>query len=262
MQHFIHYLPRRITMRIPRNGDDPLFATDQKPSAGFLRPEFHTSRRKTGPAQTVKPGDTIWLVSQIFSPWGLLPPGIDARIDVERIEKHSDGTVRFVAAATSTWLPLADATVVLAELNLTNATGLVGDKIWRDLNGAIGHSLQSMRRLASAESLSKWAADLQPMHTTHFISYRICDGTEAAYLKVRELLKEGKAVFWDRWSLPRRLAERREVVDDDALNGHIMENLRQAKVVWGIESPKYSTINSYSAKERFEAIRLGTYRKA
>lgn len=260
-KHFIHYLPRRITTHIPQNGNNPWFAIGQNPAAGFSRPQFHTSRRKTGPTQEVRPGDTIWLASQIFSPWGALPPGIDARFDVERIEKHSDGILRFVAAATSTWLPLADATIVLATLESTNATGHVG-RIWSDPNGSIGHSLQSMRCLASAEPLRAWTAHLNPMHAANFISYRICDGTRAAYIKVKELLKNGEVVFWDRWSLPRRLAERREVVDDSALNSYLMENLHQSKVVWGIESPKYSAINSYSVKEQSEAIRLGTYRAA
>jgi hypothetical protein len=116
-----------------------------------------------------------------------------------------------------------------------------------------------MRRLVSAESLQAWTGELNPEHA-HFISYRICDGTHSAFLKVRNLLGKGEVVFWDRWCLPRRLAERREVVDNKALDDYLMEHLRQSKVVWGIESEKYSANGSYSAKERTEAIRLGTYR--
>lgn len=257
-QHFIHYLPRKITMRFPRNPDDPWFAAVQKPSDAFSAPLFHTSRRKSGPTQAVIPGDTIWLVSQIFSPWGVLPPGIDARFDVERIEKQSDGQMRFVAAPTSSWFPLADATTVLATLETTNAAEQVC-KIRKSPKALIGQSLQSMRRLVTAEPLQVWIEHLSVERTTHFISYRICDGTAAAYSKVRDLLDDGEVVFWDRWSLPRRLAERREVVDDSKLDSHLMENLRRAKVVWGIESQKYSALNSYSAKEKTEAIRLGTY---
>lgn len=259
-QHFIHYLPRKIVTRFPRKPTDPWFSEAQNFGDGFSHPKFHTSRRATGPTRAVRPGDTIWLVAQVYSPWGVLPPGIDACIDVERIEERNGGALRFVAATTSSWFPLADATAVLATLESTDASGLVA-KVRNNPDMPIGHSLQSMRRLASAESLQAWSKELNPKQT-HFISYRICDGTFAAFLKVRELLGQDEAIFWDRWCLPRRLAERREVVDDSALDEHLMEHLRQSKVVWGIESQEYSADGSYSAKERAEAIRLGTYQSA
>jgi hypothetical protein len=65
--------------------------------------------------------------------------------------------------------------------------------------------------------------------------------------------------FLDRWSLPRRLAERREIVADPALDEHLMKKLEKSAYVWGIESEKYSVADSYSAKERFRAMELGTY---
>jgi hypothetical protein len=256
-QHFIHYLPRRIVTRYPQHLDSPWFADVQSLNAGFSRPMFHTSRRKSGPTSKVKPGDTIWLVSQIFSPWGMLPPALDARFDVDKIEKRENGTHRFVAAKTSSWFPLADASALVATLKTRNAEGMIR-KLQTNPNLPIGQYLQSMRLLASADLLQAWSQKLTPS-SSNFISYRICDGTLSAYLTIKELLAAGEAIFWDRWCLPRRLAERRELVDDEALNAYLMDQLRQSKVVWGIESKKYSAINSYSAKEKIEAIRLGKY---
>lgn len=257
-QHFIHYLPRKIVTRFPRDPADPWFSEVQGLDGGFSRPSFHGSRRSTGPTRAVKPGDTIWLVAQIFSPWGALPPGIDARIDVEHIEEQSDGTLRFIAAAASSWFHLADATGVLATLQSIDATGVV-TKLRSRPGIPVGQYLQSMRRLVTAESLEEWTNKLKGTHA-HFISYRICDGTHAAFLKVGELLGQGEPVFWDRWCLPRRLAERREVVDDKALDEHLMAHLRKSKLVWGIESAKYAASGSYAEKEQTEATRLGTYR--
>ena len=248
-QHFIHYLPRRLVMRFPKKRESPWFAGLPAPGEGFSRPMFHTSQRKTGPTRIVRPGDTIWIMSQVFSPWGsFLPPGLDARIDVEQVEERNDGALRFVSADTSSWFPLADVTALLLE-----------NKVISNPAMPIGHSLQSMRLLASSESIQAWSQELATKRA-NFVSYRISDGTRSAFEKVKELLAQGEVVFWDRWCLPRRLAERREVVDDHALDEHLMMQLRQSKEVWGIESTHYSAEGSYSAKERAAAIELGIYR--
>ena len=256
-QHFIHYLPRRIVMRFPREPNNPWFAEFQRRDDGFMYPKYHTSRRGTGPTRVVKSGDTIWIISQISSPWGVLPPALDARIDVERIEEDDDGKLKFVAATTSAWFPLADISELLATLETQTAKGSVV-KVWNKTHQPVGRSLQSMRMLASSDSLQAWSQKLKS-ESHDFISYRISDGTLCAFMKVRELLGQGKVIFWDRWGLPRRLAERREVVEDTALDDHLMNQLRKSKVVWGIESNKYSVEGCYAAKEKLEAVRLGKY---
>src|SRR3989337_1472456 len=89
-----------------------------------------------------------------------------------------------------------------------------------------------------------------------FISYRLIDGTRLACEKAFQLVKEGRAVFWDRWSLPRRLAERREFLNDETLDSHLQRVMSQCRIVWGIRTAKYGDPDSYSARELGEAQRL------
>jgi hypothetical protein len=167
------------------------------------------------------------------------------------------------AASSSEWFPLADVSDKLKKLR-TLAKG--SDKgsapvdLWADPAKPFGQSLQSMRLLESADLLRSSSDTLAKM-PVHFISYRIRDGSRGAFNKTRELFLSGDSVsvFWDRWSLLRRLAERRELVDDRVLNRFLMLRLRESERVWGIESLEYSARGSYSKKERKAAKRLKTY---
>jgi len=102
----------------------------------------------------------------------------------------------------------------------------------------VGHYLQRMRKLESADPLIAWEKDVMS-RPLNFVSYRICDGTEKAFHMTCKLLHREEAVFWDRGCLPRRLAERRERVDDHALDNHLMAPFAKFKRVWGVESPQY-----------------------
>lgn len=257
-RHFIHYVPRRILLRFPQRQDDPWFAKIQGLKDGFTRPMFHTTRRKSGPATQIARGDTVWIVSQMFSPWGALPPALDSRIDVARVVKRVGGGRTFIADRSSCWLPMADAMHVFKSLRTTSADGHTV-KLLKNLDKPIGQSLQSLRLLKSGAPLVRWSGKLKKAKLD-FISYRIRDGTQAAFETARKLLSKGEAVFWDRWSLPRRLAERREVVSDEALDAYLMKVLRASKQVWGIESEAYFAEGSYSAKEHAAASLLGKYR--
>ena len=74
------------------------------------------------------------------------------------------------------------------------------------------------------------------------------------------LAKQGARVFLDRWCLPRRLAERREAVGDASLDNTLLESIREAEGVWGVESPLYAAPGSYTARERDLARSLNKYR--
>lgn len=258
-QHFIHYLPRRVVAKLPTQPSAPWFAEARALATGFARPTYHVTRSQHGPTASVRPGDVIWIVSQLASPWGTLPPAIDARINVGRVEISADGRRRFTAARSSAWFPLYDATRLIAELETIDAS----DKRTRlrpDPAIPIGQVLQSMRKLADATPLIR---NLEKLATNplNFISYRISDGTFDAFRKAAQLMRQGQSVYWDRWCLPRRLAERRELVSIPALNRHLMTKLKNSQIVWGIESPLYAEPTSYSAKERTRAIALGTYKR-
>lgn len=257
-QDFIHYLPRQVVLRFPKKASDPWFHHYQRRHDGFERPTRHSTRRETGMAAVVQPGDRIWIVSQIFSPWGDLPPGIDACLVVASVQRRRGGGFHFMAAPSSRWFPLRDAQSLLAGLLTVNSAG---DKrmLWADTRKPIGHSLQSMRRLDSAQALLDWERRSKPL-PLDFVSYRIADGTALAFKTVRKLLRRGKKVYWDRWCLPRRLAERRERVSHGELDAHLMRMLRSAAVVWGIESPLYADPKSYAQRECALAQKRGAYK--
>jgi hypothetical protein len=256
-RHFIHYQPRRIVLRFPRNPQHPWFVEARNTAAGFARPAFHVTTRSDGAAAEIAAGDTIWLVSQLYSPWGCLPPALDARIDVKRVTPRKTGGWLYAAAASSRWFPLKDATPLLKSLRSQTKRGAV-NRLWRNTKKPIGHALQSPRMLATSNAIEAWEQQLAaaPMH---FISYRICDGTRMAFEQAAQLVARKHAVFWDRWCLPRRLAERRERVSDPALERHVMHELKRSAKVWGIQSATYGADDSYSARERDRALALGIF---
>lgn len=255
---FIHYLPRRVVLRVPESAADPWFRRFLRRQDGFEQPVRHSTRQQTGAAVLAKGGDCIWIVSQVFSPWGALPPGIDACIEVASRQRRSGGGFHYSAGPGSRWFPLMDATALLSQLVSVDERHRHAP-LWADPQRPVGHSLQSMRRLDDAHALLDWEASLaaKPLH---FVSYRIADGTKRAFEQVGALLRQGEKVFWDRWGLPRRLAERRERVDDRALDEHLMRQLASAQVVWGIETPGYFDPAAYAARECALARQRGTYR--
>lgn len=227
----------------------------------FERPQYHITRATDGPAAEVQAGDTIWLVGQLFSPWGNLPPAIDARIEVAEVIKRYDGKgYRYTAGDDSRWFPLADASRVLRCKSLETVT-VTGKKqpLWASWqHKPIGHSLQRMRRLSSGHLLNRWEKVLD-RRSVGFISYRLCDGTCAAFRVVRSKIHSGEPMFWDRWSLPRRIAEGREFVNDEKLEAFLREQIGSATTVCGICSPLYSEVGSYSRREKEYAESLGKY---
>jgi hypothetical protein len=115
-----------------------------------------------------------------------------------------------------------------------------------------------MRRLSSGDRFLVWESELN-QRGFEFVSYRLCDGTPGAFTKVKCIVEAGRSVFWDRWSLPRRLAERREYLSDKALEAYIHKQLRRAAIVWGVASPLYGETDSYSAREMTLAKKLGIF---
>lgn len=175
MRHFVHYIKRKL-VDAGKNIDSGvlLYAEHQPEDQGFETPAYHSVPLNSGVASRVDTGDTIWLFSQLSSPWGKLPPSLD---------------------------------------------GMKPD----------------------------------------FISYRMIDGTKSAFERAILLLEKNRAVFWDRWSLPRRLAERNESVGPEALDARIDAMIRSSRSVWGVSSEKYGAKGSYSKLEKDLSENVGNF---
>jgi len=117
-----------------------------------------------------------------------------------------------------------------------------------------------MREVANPQVLERHAAAIR-QRPMHFISYRLADGTRAAFQQAGRLMAKGQVVFWDRWCLPRSMAERREVADAQALDDHLMCKLEASVLVWAVLSPKYAAPGSYSAREYQRATTAGKCRQ-
>jgi len=257
---YIHYTKRKIVQRFPPDINDPWYAELQKYSDGFDVPLFHVTRSSSWPATEIKAGDVIWLVGQLDSPWGKLPPSIDAKIVVKSAIKFSaPSRTKFEAGNGSSWYPLRDASSMLSELIVCSKSGQHSSPFHSRLNN-LGQAFQSIKKISNPGDINCWASQLES-DNYDFISYRIKYGTKCAFEAVTKLLKDGKSVFWDRWSLPRRLAERREYVSDAALNSILEQKISQSSVTWGIISKGYGDPKSYSAREIEHAKKLGKYRE-
>ena len=264
-RHYIHFIRRQVKLRYALTDSKSWFAEEQAQTSGFERPQYHITRAINGPAAEIEAGDTIWLISQLYSPWGKLPPALDARVDVKNRVKIKDvnGNLkgfRYKAASTSHWFPLANVSDVLNSLNTVQRNGKT-EPLRKNSHQPIGQALQRIRKLESGEPLLAWERTLDK-NGFDFVSYRLLDGNKAAFEKVSTIVNGGGAVFWDRWSLPRRLAERREILSDEALQKYIESQIKQAKIVWGINTPLYGQEGSYSATEMLLAKALKIYRSA
>jgi len=113
-----------------------------------------------------------------------------------------------------------------------------------------------MRELYDGEIVEDWYRTVAG-GDIEFVCYRQLDGTRMAFCHVANRLRAGKAVFWDRWSLPRGIAERREAAPADLLDPYLCQAIDRAATVWGIDSPRYGEATSYSAYEkRYAGSRL------
>lgn len=255
-EHFIHYLKRKIHKNVSKKEVREFYALNQQSDEGFDRPAFHITKSKKGVATKIKPGDVIWIISIIDTPWGSSNPSLDGKIVVKKIE-ITETHIKYHAGKSSNWYNFNDITKWMHGLQTINSKESVKNLI--DANKNVGQKLQGIRRLFNPGILIKRSEELSAL-PYDFVSYRMKDGTEHAFSKVTELVKNGEIVFWDRYCLPRRLAERREYVDDEKLDVHLTHKIAGARQVWGIETILYKEKESYSEKEYNLAILLNKYK--
>jgi hypothetical protein len=75
-----------------------------------FKPSYHITRQREGAATRIQAGDVLWLIGQIFSPWGTLAPGLDAKINVDSVRRGRNGETKFIAGRGSAWFPLHNGT--------------------------------------------------------------------------------------------------------------------------------------------------------
>jgi len=261
VKHFAHYIKRTVVDAGKKSCFRDLpYAELQPEDQGFRSPAYHSVPVNSGVASRVAIGDTIWLFSQLTSPWGTLPPSLDGMIRVAEIEKNGRhaGRYRFGATSDSKWYSLFSATELVCELNAIDAQYNVRSLL-NTPRTAIGQALQFLREISDPSPLMRHAARVEGMEPD-FISYRMVDGTRSAFELAKLLLEKRRAVFWDRWSLPRRLAERDEKVGPEALDSHIASTIENSRAVWGVFSGLYAVDGSYSKLEKELANKLGKFR--
>ena len=262
-QHYIQYIKRTLIGNQSRESAmQPVYIESQSPESGFWSPEFHATGSQQWPANEVKQGGTIWLVSELSSKWGRLPPSLDAQIRVGEValvkEAGGRSKLRFAAQDTSQWFPLWDATETLSQLEVVQKRGEITTPYDPD-KSSLGQVFQSMRKVHNPSVLEGLASVLNTRRY-EFVSYRIADGMQAAFNLVKERVDSKNCVFWDRWCLPRRLVERREDVSNEALDQYLLTKIDASKLVWGVESERYDEPGSYSSREKEHAEELNKYR--
>ena len=261
MTHFIHYLHRQVLLPGQSRMASRRFAAPEGDATSFEAPTRHVLPDQPI-VRTIVAGDTVWMISQMSlrragkTAW--LPVALDARIQVDS-PPTLEGDLRVIMPASgSRWFPLADATSLLSELQSIRQRGIPAN-LGIGSTPAVGRFFQGMRRLSNAEPLVHWASRLAAA-PVEFLSYRQIDGTAAAFDVASARLSAGAALFWDRWSLPRSLSERREHAPDGPLDASLFGALDQACCVWGVETPRYYEAGSYSAREATRAVELRTFK--
>lgn len=257
MAHFAHYIRRTISLS-PGGVDNVLpYVENQTDDQGFERPLYHSVPKSSGAASRAKEGDTFWLFSQLRTPWGKLLPSLDARIVVKSIAHTGLGAsarTRFTATETSEWFPIFDASTLLSSLLSRNAEGECQPLLSLKAR-TVGQALRFPREISNVEELISHCNSLNST-PIDFVSYRMVDGTRAAFELVDSLTRAGKSVFWDRWSLPRRMSERGERLCDFSLDIRIQQAIFRSRRVWGVETPGYAVEGSYSLLEKALATTL------
>jgi hypothetical protein len=285
MAHFAHYIKRTIARSDnelwegkPRGEEFKSqesqteaskvtlpFAENQPDDQGFNRPSYHSVPRGSR-AQT---GDTFWLFSQLRTPWGTLPPSLDARIlicDRNPIYKavtgkdgkeHGVRRIRLGASCDSEWFPIFDASNLIDKL--CSISALRGAEAVLSASAKhVGQALRFPREIANPELLIEHARTVESA-PLDFISYRMQDGTPVAFKHALERAQLGRAVLWDRWSLPRRMSERGECLSRMKLDERIQQQIEKSERVYGVWSPTYGAEKTYSLLEKELATSLNKF---
>ena len=257
-RHFVHFINRKVVISSSPSSEKEWYIRDEMDDSDpFERPQYHITRRKSGPVARIEKSDVIWLFSALSFKDQKLPVSLDAKIVTQEVCKR-DGKTVFLAGPDSVWFPMADATEILKALETKNAASQKNIKLWPNPEKPIGLYLQNIREIGNPEEVISYAERIQKS-AFDFISYRQKDGTQKAFKLAENLIAEKKVVFWDRYGLPRRLTERKEMVPNEQLDSHLVAKIKSAEKVWGVITEGYKDPNCYAQKEKALADELGKF---
>jgi hypothetical protein len=226
--HHLAYIPRRV-VRLA-------LAAPRMRAAGLdaLAPSGHATSASAF-AERVRADDVIWFFSSIRYANGWLAPAIDARFrvlsDPPHEQRRRTGRKHFIVAAPeeTEFFPWRDATNLLHRLRdpqgkrLVEGTSGVSEmllrfQVPRTLDASSGRELEKQATLARESS------------RTVFVSYSWRNSTQRSREVVAQLGRSGFNVWWDRWCMPRRLAEGRVQVAASHLATWIVAGMTRSSI--------------------------------
>jgi hypothetical protein len=220
-------------------------------------------------------GLVVWFVSLIKYQNTCLLPSIDARLQIDRVVTETDSTGEspyiqrvlkkypyvFIASTDtkkSYFLPWYNALSLLHELTFQ---GNHPTLVWADadlfdykelslFNDKPSYSqiplfLQSSRKLTSeaAQQMERYSYYVQSLPLA-FISYRWREATPLTLLLTEHLSMCKVAVWWDRWSMPRRVGGNLENIEGESLSAFLFKVLAKARYGIALRTQTYDTATS------------------
>jgi hypothetical protein len=265
--HVLAYIKRHVATQSPESSErDPavMEALTAPAGHGFGQDWLWDRRRR---------GDdiVIWLVSVLRSGRRYMPPSLDARIDVgeafDRWHGQAPPYVRrlldtykyaFTAEPSrSYYLPWLDASQLLQGLRFVGETAPSWlDNIRAENWSLLPRNLQTPRVLTAADAalVEEFAARARSASVA-FLSYRWGEGTEAAREVALGLSEVGVAVWWDRWSMPRSVAELKGEIPSEGVCRAIEAGCSSCRYGIAIKSESYASPKSPWTTIEYEELR-------
>jgi hypothetical protein len=213
----------------------------------------------------------IWLVGVLRSGRRYMPPSLDARIEVVEAFDRGHGqappyvrrlldTYKYAFAAEpsrSYYLPWLDASRLLQGLRFEGGTSPSWlDNIRAENWSLLPRNLQTPRVLTADDAaLVEGFAARARSAPVAFLSYRWDEGTEAAREVALRLSGAGVGVWWDRWSMPRSVAESKAGIHPEGVRRAIEAGLSFCRYGVAIRSESYASPKSPWTTAEYEELR-------
>jgi TIR domain len=225
-RHFLAWIPHE------RPDTAPIIDDKSSISTRAFKPTAHVTGQRL--AQRVRTGDIIWLVGS-YRRMGRPEASFDGRIVVANVRKEGNKLI-FAAGDGSAWLPWVDSTELLYSCKFATRRGL----ITLERSRALGQQLRFTLQISSRSALEvEGFARAVLRRPSLFVSYRWAKSSDVVAALIPMLSALGYAVWWDRWSGPRRLAKEKAPSPELALM--LAMAIEHASTALVVLSPGYRT---------------------